>query len=485
MLRWMAALRKPHRTAPGCRASCRSGTARRSVLLLAGFCPFVLGIVLAVLAIATDGSAKPGQPTITTLKPIVVDVRVGRHPDKTRFVIEVTDILDYTLLPLADPYRLVIDFPLLDWQSGEQQGEGIDLIARHRSARFDQTTTRLVLDLNGPARIKDHFFLPAKDGHLPRFVLDLAPTTAARFAAIAGKQIGSSGHTAPDESGKTATASDAVAPPHGGDGSSVGGPPEAPVSALRATPGVSPRIAEPPPLVPPRRPDRWVVVIDPGHGGIDPGAIGVGGVAEKTITLAMARDLRTVMHRTGRFKVILTRTDDRILRLRERVEVARRAGADLFLSLHADSIGLKNFRGVSVYTLSETASDREAEMLAAKENRADALAGIDLSHEQDEVVSILIDLAQRDALNQARRFAQLVVDRFSGVAPLIPRPHRSAGFAVLTAPDVPSVLIELGYLTNQQDAVLLQQRSYRRKLAAALTQSILQFFETLATAQRL
>lgn len=481
-------------------------------LFLVAALAFCLGAnALGRTAQADPGQTDPGQaalgrPTLTALKPIVLDVRIGRHPDKTRFVLEVTDIVDYTLLPLADPERMVIDLPALDWRSDDQAGRGVGLIARYRSGQFDPATTRIVLELTGPAIVKDQFFLPAKDRHLPRFVLDLAAVSATRFAATVGTPIPASGRRAP--AGVAAAPAPAETSPtdgHAADAARRSAPDRADVSAPKAlVPAPQPRskptetalaaapatprpraLPSGPPLVPPRRPDRWLVVVDPGHGGIDPGAIGVDGVHEKDITLAMARDLRDVLQRTGRFKVRLTRSDDRFLRLRERVEVARRLKADLFLSLHADSIGLSNFRGVSVYTLSETASDREAEMLAAKENRADALAGIDLSREQDEVVSILIDLAQRDALNQARRFAQLVVDGLPGVAPLIPRPHRSAGFAVLTAPDVPSVLIELGYLTNQKDAVLLQQTDYRRKLAQALTESVTRFFETLATAQRL
>lgn len=467
---------------------------RRPGLSAAGFLLGLLLMPLTLAGLAPPAGAEPGRPTITALKPIVVDVRVGRHPDKTRFVLEVTDILDYTLLPIADPFRIVIDLPVLDWQTGQANGPGVGLIERHRSGRFDAETTRIVLDLSGPAAIRDHFFLPAKDGHLPRFVLDLAPSSAARFGKTAGVAVASAGHRAPSAERRSAqtgpAATDRAAesketPTLRPPSKPVRAEPAAAVAAAAAATGLASEPPTAPPVVPPRRPKRWIIVVDPGHGGVDPGAIGVGGVREKGITLRMARDLRTALHRTGRFKVILTRDDDRFLRLRERVEVARRAAADLFLSLHADSIELKNFRGVSIYTLSETASDREAEMLAAKENRADALAGLDLSREQDEVVSILIDLAQRDALNQARRFAQLVVDDMEGVAPLIPRPHRSAGFAVLTAPDVPSVLIELGYLTNKQDAMLLQRPAYRRKIAEALTESIRDFFRTVETAHRL
>jgi N-acetylmuramoyl-L-alanine amidase len=219
-----------------------------------------------------------------------------------------------------------------------------------------------------------------------------------------------------------------------------------------------------------------MVVIDPGHGGADPGAISINGVYEKAITLQVARALREQLLATGRYRVALTRDGDDFVRLRDRVAQAREQGADLFISLHADSLGQANVSGMSVYTLSDKASDREAEMLAARENRADALGGLDLKAETDEVVSILIDLAQRDTLNQSRRVANLLVEEMGKQVRLLPRPHRSAGFAVLTAPDVPSVLIELGYLSNPKDAKMLTQTEHQVRLARSIARGIDGYF---------
>ena len=171
-------------------------------------------------------------------------------------------------------------------------------------------------------------------------------------------------------------------------------------------------------------------MLDPGHGGVDPGAISVTGAFEKDLTLAMARVVRDQLAATGRYRVVLTRDSDVFLRLRDRVAKAREAGAELFISLHADSIGSSDVRGMSIYSLSENASDREAATLAARENRADALDGINLTAENDEVVNILISLAQRDTMNQSRRFANMLVDEMGRQTHLVPRPHRSAGFAV-------------------------------------------------------
>jgi len=233
--------------------------------------------------------------------------------------------------------------------------------------------------------------------------------------------------------------------------------------------------------LPPKRPSsrtdaRRVIVLDPGHGGVDPGAISVSGAFEKDLTLAMAQAVRDQLAASGRYRVVLTRDSDVFLRLRDRVAKAREAGAELFISLHADSIGSSDVRGMSIYSLSENASDREAATLAARENRADALDGINLTAENDEVVNILISLAQRDTMNQSRRFANMLVDEMGRQSRLVPRPHRSAGFAVLTAPDIPSVLIEMGYLSSPQDAKLLSQTEHRARMARSLLRSVDGYF---------
>ncbi len=240
------------------------------------------------------------------------------------------------------------------------------------------------------------------------------------------------------------------------------------------------------PPVPPRAPEKPLIVIDPGHGGEDPGAIGVGGIYEKDITLAVARELRRQLEATGRYRVLLTREKDVFIRLRERVGIARDVGADLFLSLHADSITSGSVRGLSVYTLSDKASDREAEMLAAKENRADAIVGVNLAGESDLVASILIDLAQRDTMNHSKRFAKTVLEHVRRDVTVLPsKPHRQAGFAVLTAPDVPSVLVEMGYLSSPKDASQLNSPKHRQRLARGVTRAVDSYFKWLNGPQKL
>jgi N-acetylmuramoyl-L-alanine amidase len=222
---------------------------------------------------------------------------------------------------------------------------------------------------------------------------------------------------------------------------------------------------------------RRTIVIDPGHGGIDPGTIGVDGIEEKSVVLAMAKDLRTVLEATGRYHVALTRNGDTFIPLRDRIRIAREAGGQLFISLHADSIAKPHFRGASVYTLSDTASDAEAELLASKENKADIITGTDLSNHDPVVTSILIDLAQRNTSNRSIAFADLLSARLGEVTHLVRKHRRFAGFAVLKSPDLPSVLIELGYLSSHEDAVELVREDWRNRMSRAILTAIDRFFQ--------
>ncbi|WP_395709777.1 N-acetylmuramoyl-L-alanine amidase [Reyranella sp.] len=216
-----------------------------------------------------------------------------------------------------------------------------------------------------------------------------------------------------------------------------------------------------------------MIVLDPGHGGRDPGALGVRGTQEKGVVMAIARQLQAELQVGGIYRVMLTRSGDSYVPLRERVARAQTAKADLFLSLHADAHADSEIRGASVYTLSEDASDREAAMLAARENRADATAGFRFAHEPDNVAQALFAMSQRGTVNDSRRLADTIVQSFArnGVR-LLPRTHRQAGFAVLTSPDIPAALVELGYLSNPQDERLLTVSQHQIALARALRASV-------------
>lgn len=228
----------------------------------------------------------------------------------------------------------------------------------------------------------------------------------------------------------------------------------------------------------PAPPQKPLVVIDAGHGGQDPGAKGPDGVYEKVVVLQYAKELRRELLASGRYRVLLTREDDRFILLRERFEIARKAGASLFISLHADSApGRSEARGLSVYTLSERSSDAETEALAARENKADSVYGMDLSDQSKDVADILVSLAQRDTMNRSANFAQALVSELKKAnARLLPNTHRFAGFAVLKAPDIPSVLIEIGFLSHPKEEKNLISRAYREKLVKGIARGVDAYF---------
>ena len=220
-----------------------------------------------------------------------------------------------------------------------------------------------------------------------------------------------------------------------------------------------------------------IIIIDPGHGGKDSGAVGIKSILEKNVTLQVARKLKKKLQQNRNYKVILTRKSDTYLRLKDRVKVARKNKADLFISLHADFHRNRKVSGVSIYTLSEKASDKEAEALARRENKSDLIEGLDLSVESKEVANILIDLTQRETMNQSSYFVDFLIKEFKIRTKLLQRTHRFAGFAVLKAPDIPSVLIEMGYLSNKKDAELLIKNDYHEKIIVSIKKGIDNYFK--------
>jgi N-acetylmuramoyl-L-alanine amidase len=224
------------------------------------------------------------------------------------------------------------------------------------------------------------------------------------------------------------------------------------------------------------------VVIDPGHGGVDPGAITADGVYEKNIVLATASEFARMLAARRSCRVALTRSTDEFLPLRERVSRARAWKADLFLSIHADALPGTNIRGLSVFTLSAQGSDREAAAFAVRENRADLLGGVNLLRQPRDVGKILLDLTRRQTSNLSITLARDLVDQLGREVVLLERPQRSADFAVLTAPDIPSALIELGCLSNPTEQRLLRQRAYQQKLGRGLVRAVETFFSSHGSA---
>ncbi len=404
---------------------------------------------------------------------VVKDIRLGENGAMTRFVVETDGALTYSIFSLADPHRVVIDMTAGEF-SGQYGSTSRGLVSGYRFGLFQPGTARLVLDLKGPAAIATHFIIPPRDGAGYRLVVDMQPTT--RDAFLAG--VKASADAAPETNTVASAPSSAQAQ------SQAQVQMEARAEAQGA-PAVTPPSQKAPATTAAKTGNagKRVIVIDPGHGGVDPGAISIKGAHEKNVTLNAARIIKAQLEKTGRYTVVLTRNGDVFLPLRDRFTIARKAGADLFMSLHADSFKTADVRGASVYTLSEKASDKEAEALAAKENKADIIAGIDLGGETAEVSSILIDLARRETMNYSAHFAGLLVKEMDGTVPLRTNTHRFAGFMVLKAPDVPSVLVEMGYLSNAQDAAALSNTKHLEKLGAAIARAVDGFFLKVASHQ--
>ena len=224
-----------------------------------------------------------------------------------------------------------------------------------------------------------------------------------------------------------------------------------------------------------------VIALDPGHGGVDPGAVSPHRLYEKEITLAAARELARQLDATGRYRTVLTRRVDIFVPLAKRVARARANRAELFLSIHADALPDRTMRGLSVYTLSDEASDRATAALAIRENKDDFIAGVHLSRQPRVIGAILLDLARRRTDNLSVSLARAIVAQLGRAVPLLEKPHRAAGFAVLTAPDIPSALVELGCLSNPEDERLLRQPGYQRRLARGLMQAIDDYFAARTT----
>jgi N-acetylmuramoyl-L-alanine amidase len=399
--------------------------------------------------------------------------------------------------------RVAIDFEGLTLIPSGAVMNGIGLVRSYHAEPI-AGGVRLVLDLARPAVITATHALPAEAGKPPRAVVELAPgnAPATRIASLPIPQPAQpavSHAAAPDMIGALIdTPQPHIAPPPAAE-TPVAVRPTKPAPEVRHE--VRPEIHDDPitpvadivspvPAAKQGKPpsmesvisSKRTIVIDAGHGGIDPGAESVAGYHEKEITLATARILARTLEQTGRYKVVLTRDSDVYLKLHERVAVARAAHGNLFISLHADSaVTDRSTRGASIYTLSETASDTESERYAQRENRADAIGGVALSDQSDDVAGILVDLTVRETVNDGNRLAGMMVDSLEhkGVMLLPSTPHRSAGFAVLKSPDIPSVLIEMGYLSDMSDARALADPRHQQQIANAIADGVDRYFAWL------
>lgn len=369
------------------------------------------------------------EPTAAGL-PVATDARLEALPDGARLTMTLSRPFPVETSVHAAPDRVIVDLPSVNFQMPAPKSGRVGPVAAYRYGLFTPERARIVIDLAQPALVVKAEARPVRGG-FGELVIELKRAPREAFEAAARPPAPS------------------IAPP-------------APVDAA---------VARPPGET------RRIVVIDPGHGGIDPGAT-VADVAEKEVVLAFGHALRQRLEATGRYKVAMTRDDDRFVALAERVRIARVAGADLFISIHADSLTRgQGVRGATVYTGSERATDAEAARLAAKENQADAVAGLESADDVQDVAGILMDLAKRETRTFSTVFARNLVERLGGAVKLHKVPLRSAGFRVLGAPDVPSVLLELGYMSSPRDAELMTSPEWRGQAAAAVGEAIDVYFE--------
>jgi len=385
-----------------------------------------LGMIFVAAASAGDG---PPVPPAGDSVPVATAARLGGDESQTRFVLDLSRKIDLRAFTLADPYRVVLDIPQVTFALPPKTGEsGRGLVKAFRFGLVMPGGSRMVFDLAKPVRIDKAFAIDASVDAPARLVLELVATDRESFLR------------------KIALDSRLARP----DVPSAGRPPTSE--------------GDPRPLV----------ALDPGHGGIDNGTKGPNGELEKDIVLDFTQRLRERIEKSGKYRVIMTRSDDTFVPLADRVHIARSAGAALFVSIHADALphGEGDAQGASIYTLSETASDSEAARLAEKENRADVIAGVDLKTEPDDVAGILIDLAERETKSFSLQFAHKLLGEMKAATRLHKTPLKSAGFRVLRAPDVPSVLIELGYVSNHQDLQSLLSDHWRDRTADSIAQAV-------------
>ena len=371
----------------------------------------------------------------------ITSMRIGQGVGSVRIVFDADRKFDYKVFLLNEPKRLVIDtFDVKVSPEIEKYVDKNNLVTKTRLGSVGADGLRIVFDLQKPAIVKKAFMLAPQSNFGWRFVIDVSIASEREFSSKVGSKYalinensfaGSYSSSSSKSSSKAKTVN-----------------------------------------------KKKIIVLDPGHGGKDPGAIGYSGVYEKNITLAMAKELKVILEKEG-YKVHLTRSTDIFIPLRDRVKIARKYNADLFMSIHADSAVNRSAKGLSVYTLSETASDKEAAALAERENKADVVAGLNLLEHSKEVSDILINLAQRETMNRSSEFASFMVQEMRKSVKLRDNTHRFAGFAVLKAPDVPSVLLEMGYLSNRTEERLLKQKDYRRKLAVSTSKAVEKYFDNM------
>lgn len=398
-----------------------------------------ISIGLGVATVAATPAAAVTLEAEASVPLSVGELRMAGDAVRTRMVVELNRDANFRWFLLRAPHRLVIDLPSAEFSLDGEALAPLGLVTRVQFGQLDETTSRLIFSSDGPFKISSVEVLENENGAGFRLVTEIEAGSQDEFEAALAEQIAPTGSTTD------------------GRGDRVGQA----VAEIKEKP--------------------FTIVIDPGHGGIDGGAEGVAGTQEKDITLMFARELRDALAAHEGYRVGMTRESDVFLRLDERVRIARQQAADLFISVHADSIRLKGIQGATVYTVADKASDEEAAATALRENLSDEIAGIQVEADKGDVADILVDLIRRETHRFSINFARTLVGELSETVTLINNPHRFAGFRVLKAPDVPSVLLELGYLSNSEDEARLLDEAWRADAISSITSAVDQFAASRGT----
>ena len=406
-----------------------------------GFAGVVCGALILLSLLACGEAAWAQSESGAALLPELIDARVTTTEQRARLILDLSGPTEFAVASLDTPNRIAVDVRVAGLKfavPADVAGAGV--VASYTIEMAEAGRARALLTLTRPAQVQQAYVLDAVADQPARLVVDLILDTPEAFAARVAEDM----------------------------------------AAAMANQGVAPQTASTDPGTHVPVPDtRPLVVIDPGHGGIDNGASAPNGVKEKDITLAFALQLQDVLVQSGRFDVALTREDDSFLRLEDRVALARENQADIFISLHADTFQQKEIRGASVYTRDENATDVLDKVLAEKENKTDLIAGFAMPEMTPAVVDILVDLMRRQMRRQSFLAAQSIIHHLEPSVTLRRFPVRQADFFVLQAPDVPSILVELGFLSNGNDIANLQKSGWRDRVVDALARGIADYFDGL------
>ena len=424
-----------------------SGWPRRLLTTLASATVFA---VLAASALAAEGSAAQAPPAVVVS---AIAARVDQHASETRLLFELSAPVPVEVFAVTGPDRIIVDLPEVAFRldpmtgreaaPGKTAGASSSLVKSYRFGQFAPGRSRIVIELARPAKALRAESVAKPEG--VRLEIALAPIDAAKFAEAAAEHLRA-------------------------------------VAQAAAQAAAPPQIAERPPVR--DESDKPLVVIDPGHGGVDVGAAGRHGELEKTIVFEFAKTLKEAIEAQGRLRALLTRNDDVFISLDDRVRFARQHGAALFLSIHADTLGSPNVEGATVYTVASRASDAEAARIAEHENFADQSAGLEQKAEAEEIGDILFDLTRRETRALARDFSASLVGKWREAGSLNKNPSRSASFVVLKAHDVPSALLELGYLSSEKDLANLTSQQWRERAARTTAEAIAAYFSARDGAAR-